>query len=222
MKLQIWLFSGIVMVLFLSCGPKVIIPPEIDLTKYEHIGLIGFSCNAEGNMDEFVTRWFLMTIRAYQKGTHIIELGDEKDILKCVQADQIDTESIRAIGRKYNVNRIFTGKVEITEVQPLLVLYPGGPRPMSGETQVEGRRVKALVKVWITARLWETEQGGTVWRRSDRGEDMVDQVSVLSGGKIVFDARDPRKAFWDLVNPLVKKLCTDFKTKSVRIQEYHQ
>jgi hypothetical protein len=211
-----------VVLLFLECGPKVIIPPEIDLTKYEQIGLIDFDCNAEGNMDEFVTRWFLMTIRAYQKGTHIIELGSEKEVLKSVQADQIDTESIRAIGRKYNLNRIFTGKVEITEVQPLLVISPGGPRHLSGKTEVEGKRGKALVEVWITASLWETEHGGTEWRRSDHGEDMVDQVMVLSGRKVVFDARDPRKAFWDLVNPLVKKLCEDFKAKSVRIQKSQQ
>jgi hypothetical protein len=215
-----------VIVLFLACGPKVIIPPEIDLTKYEHIGLIGFNCNAEGNMDEFVTRHFLMTIRAYQHDAEVIELGSVDEVLESVQVEQIDSKVVHAIGQKYNVNAIFTGNLEITEIQPLDVLYSRrlfpDARPISSKTSIEGKRVKAIVKVWITARLWETEQGGTVWRRSDRGEDMVDQVSVLSGGKVVFDARDPRKAFWDLVNPLVKKLCTDFKTKSVRIQEYHQ
>jgi hypothetical protein len=220
MSRRIWLYSGLVILLLcLACGPKVMIPPEVDLRKYDRVGLIGFGCNAEGNMDEFVTRWLLMTIRKYQKAARIIELGSEEEVLESVEADQLDSDAIQAIGGRYNVNAVFTGNLEVTEVQPLLVLYPGGPRPMMGKKWLEGKRVNAMVKVWITARLWETKQGGTFWRVSVSGEEMVNQVSAVSDGKIIFDARDPRQAYWDLVNPLVKKICADFKIKHVRIQE---
>ena len=212
----------VVLLLFLTCGPKVIIPPKIDLRKYEQVGLIGFGCNAQGNMDEFVTRWLLMTIRKYQKEALIVELGSEQEVLESVYADSIDSEAIQAIGEKYNVNAVITGNVQIVEVQPLVKLSPGGGRAMTGKKSIEGKRVNAMVRAWITARLWETEQGGTFWRTSAHGEEMVKQVSAISGGKVIFDARDPREAFWDLVNPLVKKICADFKIKHVRIQENWQ
>ena len=52
-----------ILLLLVACGPKVIITPNVDLRKYDRVGLIGFTCNAEGNMEEFVTRWLLMTLR---------------------------------------------------------------------------------------------------------------------------------------------------------------
>lgn len=227
MNLRIGLCSGVVIgLLFLACGPKVMIPPKVDLKKYGRVGLIGFGSNAEGNMDEFVTRHFLMTIRAYQHDAEVIELGSVDEVLESVQAEQIDSKVVHALGQKYNVNAIFTGNVEITEIQPLDVLYSHRllpeARPISGKTSIEGKRVKAMVKAWLTVRLWETEQGGTIWRTSTFGEEMVGQVSAVSEGKVVFDAKDPREAFWDLVNPLVKKICVDFKVKYERMQKNHQ
>jgi len=208
-----------VLLLFLGCGPKVMIPPKMDLTKYESVGVIGFGCNAEGNMEEFATRIFLFTVRGYQKEAHIIELGDEEEVLQSVRADRLNPEAIQAIRQEYNVDAVITGNLEVTEIKPLFKLYRGGSRPISGKTQVEGMRASAEIKVWITARLWETEAGVTVWRVSERGDGMVDQVSVISDEKVIFDAKDPRKAFWDLVNPLVKKICADFKTRYKKIKE---
>ena len=205
--------------LSLACGPKVMIPPKIDLTKYENVGVIGFGCNAEGNMDEFATRRFLLRIRSYQKEARIIDLGSTEELLQYVQADQMDPEAIQAIGQKYDVDAIFTGNLEITEVKPLFKLYRGRTGPISGKTQVVGTRASAEIKVWVTANLWGTEQGTMLWRVSAHGDGMVDQVSVLSDEKVVFDARDPYKAFWDLVNPLVKKISADFKIKHKKIRE---
>jgi hypothetical protein len=221
---RIWLCSGIViLLLFLACGPKSIITPNVDLRKYDRVGLIGFTCNAEGNMEEFVTRWLLMTLRKYQKTARIIELGSEEEVLESVQADTINSEAIRAIGQTYNVSVIFTGNVEVTEIQPLDVPHRHWlfreARPISGKTSIEGKRVKARVKAWITARLWDAEQGGTLWRTSAFGEEVVDHVSGVSDGKIIFDASEPRQAYWDLVNPLVKKICADFETTRARTEK---
>jgi hypothetical protein len=220
MKRQILVLCGFGALLLSSeCGPKVMIPPRIDLTQYENVGVIGFGCNAEGNMDEFLIRRIIITLRSYQKKARIIELGSEEEILQSVQFDELNSEAIQAIGGKYEVDALITGNLEITEVRPLLKLYRGGERPISGQTQVEGKRASAEVKVWVTAKLWGTELGATLWRVSERGEQMVDQVSVLPEKKVIFDARDPHKAFWDLINPLVIKICDDFKIKYQRIKE---
>lgn len=220
MSRRIWLSSSIsILLLFLGCGPRVGIPPKIDLTRYGRVGVIGFRCNAEGNMDEFLTRRFLLTLRSHQKQARIIELDSEEAVLQSVEQDKLNPEAIQAIGQKYNVDAIFTGNLEITEVRPLFKLYRRGARPISGQTQIEGKRASAEVKVWIIAMLWETKAGATIWRVSERGEEMVDQVSVLENNRVVFDARGPQEAFRDLIGPLVRKICEDFKTKYQRIEE---
>ncbi len=223
MNRRVWLYLGtVILLLFLACVPKVMIVPKVDLREYDRVGLIGFTCNAEGNVDEFVTRWLLMTIRKHQKAARIIELGSQEEVLKSVQASNLNSEAIQAISQKYDVSVIFTGNVEVTEIQPLDVPHRHWlfreARPISGKTSIEGKRVKARVKVWITARLWEAEQGGTLWRTSAFGEEVVDHVSAVSDGKIIFDATEPRQAYWDLVNPLVKKICADFETTRARTE----
>jgi hypothetical protein len=207
------------MLLFLGCGPKVMIPPRIDLTRYHQVGVVGFDCNADGKMDECFTRSFLLRIRSYQKDARIIDLNGQKDVLESVQSGQIDPETIRAIGRKYDLSAVFTGRLQVMEIQPLLVLGPWGPRPTSGTTKILGRDAKAVVKVRVSARLWETETGNMIWNASVQGEDMVHQVKVRWDGTVDFDARDLPEAFRDLIRPLVQRMCVDFKINYERVRK---
>ena len=218
MSQRIHLGSCIAMLLFLGCGPKVMIPPNIDLTRYHRVGVMGFDCNADGKMDECFTRRFLLRVRSYQRDARIIDLGSREDVLQSVQSEQIDPQTIKAVGREYNVNAVFTGNVEVTEIWPLLVLGPWGPRPVSGNTMILGREAKAVVKVRVSARLWETESGNMIWSTSARGEEMVHQVKVQWDGTVDFDARDLPEAFWDLTRPLVKRMCADFKINYQRLK----
>ena len=218
MNRRIWLCLGVVvLLLFLACGPKVIIPPKVDLRKYQRVGLIGFACNAEGNLHEFLTWRFLRELSLSREEVCFVELGGEQEVLESVEANEMNSEAIRAIGQKHGVNAVFTGNVQIAEVKPLATHYPFC-RPIVGSTLPQGMRVKALVKVWLTARLWEAEQGGTVWRSSVLGDEMVHQVTTLWGGKVLLDPMNPREAFWDLGRPLVRDICDDFKTKRVRME----
>ena len=87
MNQRIRLVSCITLLLLLwGCGPKVMIPPKIDLTRYHRVGVVGFDCNADGKMDECFTRCFLLRIRSYQKDARIIDLGGQGDILESVQS----------------------------------------------------------------------------------------------------------------------------------------
>lgn len=213
MNKPIRLFSFVAVLLLLSgCGPKIPISPKVDLRKYNVVGLIGFGCNAEGNMDEFLTRRFLLMIRSHQKKARIVELGSEQEVLKSVGMEQLGSEAIRAIGSLYNVDAVLSGNLEVTEITPLFKLYRGGARPIRGKTQVKGTRASAETKIWVTARLWESKEGAVLWRVSARGEGLVDQVSVIADDHVVFDARDPHEAFWKLIRPLVKKITNDFRT----------
>ncbi len=219
MSQRFWTCAGFVLlVLLFGCGPKLRIPPKVDLARYERVGLISFCCNAEGNIHHYLTRSFLLALRSHQKQANIIELGDEEEVTQSVQAEEINPEAIRKIGRKYNVDVVITGNLKIIEVRPLFKLQRGGARPVAGKSQIQGTRACADVKALAIAMLWETEYGGTFWRVSAHGEQMVDQVTVISEQKVIFDAKDPYKAFSDLVNPMIKNLCEDFRVKYVRVQ----
>jgi hypothetical protein len=205
-------------VLSLSCGPKLTLPPKIDLTKYQGVGVMGFGCNAEGKMDEYATRRFIITIKAYQKEIRLIDLGTKEEVLESVQKEQLNPEAIRSIGNKYNVDVIFTGELEIKEIQPLVpVNIYSRTRPTRGKTQIQGQRAKAAVKAWLSAKLWETGAGGTIWRSSAQGEEIVNQVSFISETKAIFDATDQQGAFFDLINPMVKQITADFKRRAQEI-----
>jgi hypothetical protein len=217
---RFWICAGIMALLLLSaCGPKIPIPPKIDLTKYHKVGVIGFSCNAEGNMDEYATRRLLITLRSYQKEARVVDLGSAQEVLQSGFFDQISPQAIREVGENSDVDAVFICKLQITEIKPLLKIYRGGARPVSGKTQVEGKRASAQVKAWMTVSLWETGTGGTIWRTSTRREEMVDQVTVVSDQEVVFDANDQHEAFWDLIGPMIKKVCDDFKIKHRRIKK---
>jgi hypothetical protein len=210
------------------------IPPKIDLVKYDRVGFIGFGCDAEGNLDEFISQRFQETISESQKEAHIIDLGSEEEILKSVGADKLNLEAIRAIGQRYNVKTVFIGSVDIAEVTPIVELYDEriqdiedipkpnleGAGPKSGGwTGAEGRRVNAAVKLSVTAGLWETDEGVVVWTASAKGEEIVNGVMVAKDGKIIFDAREPRFDYRDLVRPLIKAISADFKVKYKRMKK---
>ncbi len=217
MNRLIFLFSSAVVILFfLGCGPKMMIPPNVDLRKYQSVGFIDFVCDNEGNLDDCVSERFLETLSGYQKDAHIIKLGNQEEVLKSVAAIQMDEKAIQAIGRKYNVSTIITGTVQVLDVKAI-VEVDQEPKTESGGIRPEGRSMEAMVKISISAGLWETGQGTTVWTASASGREKVERVSMLTDGKVLFDARDYRLAYRDLVKPIIKTISTDFKTRKKRM-----
>jgi len=217
MNRRIFLSSSLVVILFfLGCGPKMMIPPNVDLRKYQSVGFIDFVCDNEGNLDDCVSERFLETLSGYQKDAHIIQLGNQEEVLKSVAAIQMDEKAIQAIGRKYNVSTIITGTVQVLDVKAI-VEVDQEPKTESGGIRPEGRSMEAMVKISISAGLWETGQGTTVWTASASGREKVERVSMLTDGKVLFDARDYRLAYRDLVKPIIKTISTDFKTRKKRM-----
>jgi hypothetical protein len=207
MKQKIWSYLAFVMlVLILACGPKVMVPPEIDLTQYSTVGLINFTSDAEGNLGEFVTQKFLEEISSSQKEARIVELGGLDEILEVVQRDKIDREAVQAIGQKHNVNSIITGNLKVSDVKPKV-----------GIASLQSMSVKAEVEAEITVRLLETGQGATVWTASARGKETVAQVSIFSGDNLFFDAEDPEEAYGDLARSLVDEVTSELKISHKRL-----
>jgi len=226
MKWRFWLLLDLVILLvILGCSAKVMVPPEIDLTRYERIGLVDFSSNIKGNTSEFVTQKLLEEIRLSQEGLRIVKLGSEDKILRSIQEVKMDPETIREIGKKHKVNAIFVGDLSISSIRPEIKTY----RIHRTEIFPPARsmRIKSEVELTMAAKLLGTENGSMVWADSAQGTAKVANVRMLKKQEtharklppdgVYFEAVDPEGAYGELVRHLIKEITADFKVSYKRV-----
>lgn len=202
MNLQAWpCVLGIALTMLSGCSSKVLMPPRINLTTYNTIGMIQFSSNVEGTLEQFASQKFLQALQSAQPGVRVLELGDEHKVLQIIQHGQLDPAAIQAIGRQYGVDAVIFGWLEVSSVKPKVEL----------STMLTSMSAQAEVDAALTARLLETDSGATVWTNSVRGKQTVGHVSLASNGGIYFGARDPENAYGRLVHWLVGRATRDFR-----------
>ena len=201
--------SILIIVLFLisGCGPRVMVPPEIDLTEYEVLGLIDFSSNMEGNHDEYATQKFIEAITENQKGIRIIELGSEDEILESLNQKKINSKAVKVIGEQYNVKTVIIGDLNISDVKPKIDIL----------SLVKSMSFSAEVKASLSVRLLETNSGATIWTNSAQDEAEVAHISIISGNLFSFNATDPDEAYGDLIDKLVRDVTKDFRVTYKRM-----
>jgi hypothetical protein len=196
------------LVMALGCSKRVMVavPPSMDLQVFEAIGMVEFTSNSEGNLDQFASQKFLEAVQASQPGVRVIELGDHEVLLESVGHDQMNYEAIKAIGDKYELDAIIVGKMEVTDVKPRVSL----------QNIVTSLSASADVDAALTARLYETGRGATLWTSSAKQTATVASVGLSSARHVRFDATDPENAYGELVNGLVYTLTDDFRVHYVR------
>ncbi len=187
--------------LILSCGPRIMVPPAVDLKMYEPIGIISFTCNAEGELDRYITQKFMEDITRDQKLVKLIELGRQEGVLKEVDKTTLDPEAIKAIAQKYNVKSVITGDLNISDVQPKINIVPG----------LWGVGAEADVEATLVAHMMEAVDGATIWTGSARTKRTVGNVSFWSGGHFSFDAQDPEASYGDMAQELIRNATKDFR-----------
>jgi len=185
----------------LGCGPKVMIPPVIDLKQHEVIGMIQFESSNQGQLGPLTTRKFMEEARRDQGMVRIVELGSEEDVLKAVGRDRLDQAAFKAIGEKYEINTIITGELLVSDVKPDIKITPG----------FGFMNFSAKVNATLTAQMIETETGASIWSSSANTTESVGEVSIFGGKHFVFDAEDPEKAYGKLVDALVEETTEDFR-----------
>ena len=186
--------------LFWGCGgPKILVPPRVDLRPYGTLGMIELSSNAQGNLAPYTSQKILHSLQEAQPGTLVLELGTLQNALGSVGRSELDVEAIRALGSKYGVGGILTGNLKVGKVKPSINIA-------STLTTIN---VSAYVEALLSAKLVETNSGATVWTNAAQGRENVGSVSLM-GGNPVFNAKDPDKAYGQLVHQLVGYICDDF------------
>lgn len=184
-----------------GCGPKVMVPPTIDLKEHEVIGIIQFESSNEGQLGPLATRKFIESARRDQGIVRIVQLGSEADVLKAVGLDRLDPAAFKALGEKYDFSTIITGELVISDVRPDFRITPGGGH-MSLAAEVDAS---------LAVQMIETATGASIWSSSAEATRRVGNVSIFGGKDVAFDAEDPEKAYGKLIDALVEETTKDFR-----------
>ena len=201
-------FAGIVaFALLAACSHTVVVPvpPRVDLTGYSSIGIVEFDANSERSISARATRQFQEQIQAAQPGTRFIELGEHQALLAALGARQLDAPTLRKIGQQYGVAAVFLGEIAYSE--------PRVDVKISDIAKMEGG-VRAEIRGDLSARLFETASGASVWSNSGWARRQLGAVSVseqgVSGG---MRNANPRE---EMVPTLVYEITHDFRPTYVR------
>jgi hypothetical protein len=207
-KTRLWgsvlmLATTTVMLLACSHTEKVRVPPRVELKTYHTIGVIEFSTNAEDTLKPYVTQNFIQNIQSAQPGTRILELGDEDQLLRSLGHSRLNPETIQSIGRKYNVDAVILGHLQVSEIKPKINIF----------TATKALNAKAYIEAALQTRIIETDSGATFWTRATSGKTQVARISLMEGGLVSFGVSDPKEKYGKLVPKLVYVNTMDFRSR---------
>jgi hypothetical protein len=150
---------------FFGCAHKVVveIPPKIDLQAYKTIGIVEFSSSTGGNLGPIATRKFMGFIQDAQPRLRFLELGPEGPLLAALGRSSLDIQAVRAIGESHGVSSVFTGRVEISDVSPVVSIG----------NDFTSIRASAMVSISLVSKHVDTASGATIWTGSRQGQRKV-------------------------------------------------
>lgn len=127
-------------------------------------------------------------------------------VLRSVHGNALDLKTVKAVGKKYQVDAVFTGALDVTKVKPNVRL----------SSLLTSMSAEAHVEATLTARLLETRSGATLWTDSANAYETVAHVRIASNSSATFKAQDPEDAYGRLVSNLVYGITRDFRSTYTR------
>lgn len=199
LRLPMLLVAGLTL---LACARTVTVtvPPRVDLNTLPVIGVIDFAAQPPGELEHEATQKFLGNLQAAQPGVRLLELGSREEVLREVGRAELDFQAIRAIGANYGVAGVLSGTVELSEPRPDLKLSPN-LTSVTTQAKIDGK---------MSAKLWETASGATVWTNSSWGNWSIGGVNITNGGAASAGFRHPREKRNEILMALIKALNGDF------------
>jgi hypothetical protein len=182
----------------LSCAPRVLVPPRVQLEQYGTVGIATFSSNTEGDLARLSTQSFIEAIQTSQVGVPVLELGDSPI--------DIDPTWLKKMKNERGVDAIIVGNIDVSDVKPSLNI----------SALLTSMSVKAEVEATLQVKLYSTEDGATIWTRSGSAAKKVGHVTVAKGRSPSFSASDPEGAYGELINSLVFFVTDDLRSHYVR------
>jgi len=171
---------------------RILVPPRLDLVPYGSVGLVTFTVeNAQGSLQDFVTRRFGEEVLRGQSGIELQELGPADAVLRQVGEARLGPAAARALGGEGGVPAVFFGHLRVTDV-----------KPSGGLTGLTLPHLEATVSAELMVELLSTRTGGTLWRSSAAVREKVGELALV-GGQPYFSAGDLNDAYGRLVDRLV-------------------
>jgi hypothetical protein len=203
-------FAGLLIALALLAGCTksvvVTVPPRVDLSRYETIGLVEFDANASRAISRSATRQFQEHLQGAQPGTPILDLGYRDALLNAIGASSLDADAIKRIGEKYGVAAVFLGEISYSE--------PKTDVKITDIDKLEGG-MRTEIKGDISSRLVETRTGASVWSSSAWATRQIAKLRVSAQDGVTGQMNDsnPRE---EMVPDMIWHLTHDFRTSSER------
>ncbi len=200
MKKLLYVVLIMIIVLVSGCCKKILMPPDVDLAEYEPVGIINFTVNAEGELDELTTQRFIEYMRWHQTGIEVLELGDMDEVLAAVNEPKITIDAIKKIGEHYEVKALIVGNIDVSDIQPNIDFSPTFPY-VSASADIEAT---------LISKMYKTLNGASVWSGARTVKTKIGSIK-LTESYINFNAKDPVKAYGDLVDCLVWNITWNFR-----------
>lgn len=192
-----------------GCATKyTIVPPAVDLTGYETVGLVTFKVeNAKGDLDSLATQLFLQEVTAAQR-VPVVELGRSDEVLAGIGKTAFNRDAALAIGEKHGVEAFFLGEIKISKVKPQVDLLA----PLS-----KALFVRAKFDIAVTARLVSAANGATLWTQSSVREGTVGALGMGADGVPTFGMQDKNEALNNLLREMMFRMTWEFRPSRRRL-----
>jgi len=188
-----------------ACSSKKItveIPPQINLSTMGTIGIVSFDVESNEPLPGDLTLKVVQYMQAAQPGVPILELGRQADVLREVGYSTLDTEAVKAISKKYGVDTLLTGTLEVTQSRPDFK-FGQDMASMSAASYLRGN---------FNARLRQTRTGATLWSNGAHGKWKLAGVDVSSGGIPSLDMNNSEDKYKKMLQEVARVGTADFRS----------
>lgn len=184
----------------------VLAPPIVELADYGAIGMIEFGATGSAGLAPVASQEFLASVQSAQPGVAVLELGPRERVLSAVGAGALDPDAIRAIGEKYELDAILVGELETRELQPRVSVR-----------ELTHVRASAEIEGVLSARIFETRRGATLWTTSAQTRAALARVALDPfRGDADANADTPDQVRVTIVRELVSRATADFQPRWVQ------
>jgi len=177
------------------------VPPRIDLTAHEIIGVIDFTCAAKTALAPLATTRFIEAARQDQGMVRITRLGTASEVLQAIGQQRLDPAAFKALGEKYGVATIVMGDLAISEVRPNISVFKS----------LTSLGVSADVQATLDVQIVEAASGASLWSRSAGATRQIGGASLSGNRNVSLDIDNPDNAYVELVNHLVYAVTPEFR-----------
>jgi hypothetical protein len=190
-----------------GCVKYTIVPPAIDLTALETVGLVTLKASdVKGDLDVVATQYFLQEVTAAQR-VPVVEFGTAEAVLADIGMTEFNRDAALAIGEKYGVDAFFVGEIGVTKVKPQVDLAAPLAKTLFA---------RAAFDIAMKVRLVSTSNGATLWTDSAIRQGTVGAIG-MDGGMPVFSIRNKSTAMDDVLRDIAFRLTWDFRPTRRRL-----